>query len=186
MAPGLVNGGRGGISGCCLLLGKRCLPPSSSKSKSTQRQDYQRGQAANSLMMKHQWLCCEARQRCLHNCTSSRASMASQAETDSNTYQSRTVPLPPDSLTDFGDPTCQSVIISFWENCKTRTPAAQCFAKPGPRNVAATVGVPYVLYIRPLGAVYGWIRLARTSPSRRRGRVRAGRIRPYTATRGLI
>ena len=44
----------------------------------------------------------------------------------------------------------------------------------------------YVLYIRPLGAVYGWIRLARTRPSRRRGRVRAGRIRPYTATRGLI
>ena len=47
-------------------------------------------------------------------------------------------------------------------------------------------GSEYVLYIRPLGAVYGWIRLARTSPSRRRGRVRAGRIRPYTATRGLI
>ena len=65
-------------------------------------------------------------------------------------------------------------------------PSRRTRSDPNVRSEIPKPPVLYVLYIRPLGAVYGWIRLARTRPSRRRGRVRAGRIRPYTATRGLI
>ena len=42
------------------------------------------------------------------------------------------------------------------------------------------------IYIRPLVAVYGRIRPARTRPRLRLGLVLASRIHPYTAPRGLI
>ena len=72
--------------------------------------------------------------------------------------------------------------------CISRNTAAR---RPDLTTVQAGSGCvhfgPYdSIYIRPLVAVYGRIRPARTRPRLRLGLVLASRIHPYTAPRGLI